>query len=536
MEIKANGIGNLVFKISTKSTDRDEDVMEPMGCDLTNYRNNPVVLFAHDYSSLPVGKSLRESIYPEYIESEVEFAPTGFAQDCRKLCEGGFLKAASVGFNGVEFDQIPESRWGKHYTKWELLEWSIVPVPANPTCLIQTAKAKGLNLDAMEKELHEIESKEPGWRETGESFRYRVRDPWKFEQDSFRTIPIQKEKPKVNAVVGILKDGGDAMKIHTIIFPKEEGWEMESAQAWLGNHDDLTKEIFDITTKSVVPYKKYPLADESETWDGPAEIAAASVDDLKIMCTWYDSENADAKQAYKLPHHKQDGYATVWRAVAAAMGALLGARGGVSIPDAERKGVYNHLAKHYKDFDKEPPEFKEYTADELKSAFPTFELDECKEWLRINGESESKAITYDLLKALDKKSMKDYTEWKSGATISAKNRTMLNEICENMKDCGDRLRKFIDDTSGMMEDETESPPKRESTELIEIKEALAEIKSQVLSLCEKSAVKDADKIEFDLAAIEFVKSSKPLDELDITPDELRKMIDDKLNIYFKGEN
>jgi phage head maturation protease len=515
MEIKANGSGNLVFKISTKSTDRDEDVMEPMGCDLTNYRNNPVVLFAHDYSSPPIGKSLRESIYPEYIESEVQFAPTAFAQDCKKLCEGGFLNAASVGFNGIEAEPIPESKWGKHYKKWELLEWSIVPVPANATCLIQGAKAKGINLDAMEKELHEIESKEPGWRETGESFRYRVRDPWKFEQDSFRTIPIQKEKPKVNAVVGILKDGGDAMKIHTIIFPKEEGWEMESAQAWLGNHDDLTKEIFDITTKSVVPYKKYPLADEAETWDGPAEIAAASVDDLKMMCTWYDAENADAKQAYKLPHHKQDGYTTVWRAVSAAMGALLGARGGVQIPDAERKGVYNHLAKHYADFDKEPPEFKECAPEEVK----TVEVDV------------------------------DNIETKSGATLSSKNRAMLDEICESMKGCGDRLRKFID-TSGVMEDETELPKthymtyeeldrysqEHRNTELIEIKEALAEIKSQVLSLCEKSAVKDASKAVIDLDAIEFVKSSVPPDEPEITPDELKKIISETIKTYFEGGN
>jgi len=424
MDIKANDKGNLVFKISTKSSDRDEDVLEPMGCDLTNYRNNPVVLFAHDYSSLPVGKSLRESIYPEYIESEVEFAPTGFAQDCRKLCEGGFLKAASVGFNGVEFDQIPESRWGKHYTKWELLEWSIVPVPANPSCLIQTAKAKGLNLDAMEKEFSDMEQ------------------------------------------------------------------------------------------KAVIPYKKYPLADESETWDGPAEISSASVDNLKIMCAWYDSENADVKRAYKLPHHKADGYTTVWRAVSAAMGALLGARGGVQIPDAERKGVYNHLAKHYADFDKEPPEFKEYMPEEIKT------------------------MEFDV----------DNIETKSGATLSSKNRAMLDEICESMKGCGDRLRKFID-TSGMMEDETELPKthymtyeeldrysqEHRNTELIEIKEALAEIKSQVLSLCEKSAKPDASKVEINLDAIEFVKSSKPLDEPDITPDKLKDMISESIKTYLKEE-
>jgi len=39
------------------------------------------------------------------------------------------------------------------------------------------------------------------------------------------------------------------------------------------------------------------------------------------------------------------------------MGALMGARGGVDIPDGDRRGVYSHLAKHYRDdFDEEPPD------------------------------------------------------------------------------------------------------------------------------------------------------------------------------------
>jgi hypothetical protein len=40
------------------------------------------------------------------------------------------------------------------------------------------------------------------------------------------------------------------------------------------------------------------------------------------------------------------------------MAALMGARGGVHIPDEDRKPVYNHLAKHYEQFDREPPSFE----------------------------------------------------------------------------------------------------------------------------------------------------------------------------------
>jgi len=117
--------------------------------------------------------------------------------------------------------------------------------------------------------------------------------------------------------------------------------------------------------KGVIPFKEYPTDPEDAPWDGPAEIKAAEVADLKVICTWFDSENPDIKNSYKLPHHRAKGYKVVWRGVAAAMAALMGSRGGVNIPEADRQGVYNHLAKHYAQFDKEPPELKAYTPVDL---------------------------------------------------------------------------------------------------------------------------------------------------------------------------
>jgi len=118
--------------------------------------------------------------------------------------------------------------------------------------------------------------------------------------------------------------------------------------------------------RKVIPYKEYPKDPEDAPWDGPKEVKAAEVSDLKKMCAWYDAENPDVKGSYKLPHHRAEGYHTVWRGVAAAMAALLGARGGVNIPEGDRRGVYNHLKKHYAQFDKEPPEFKEYSDYDLR--------------------------------------------------------------------------------------------------------------------------------------------------------------------------
>jgi len=56
----------------------------------------------------------------------------------------------------------------------------------------------------------------------------------------------------------------------------------------------------------------------------------------------------------------------IWRGVAAAMAALLGARGGVDIPEDERRAVYNHIVRYYEKFNKEPPEFREYSDVELR--------------------------------------------------------------------------------------------------------------------------------------------------------------------------
>jgi hypothetical protein len=109
--------------------------------------------------------------------------------------------------------------------------------------------------------------------------------------------------------------------------------------------------------RMVIPYRRFSMAPLEEEWDAVEEVRKASVINLRVMCTWFDKENYENKTAYKLPHHKASGYSTVWRGVAAAMTAILGGRGGVDIPDNDKREVYDHLAKHYKEFDKPVPDF-----------------------------------------------------------------------------------------------------------------------------------------------------------------------------------
>lgn len=166
--------------------------------------------------------------------------------------------------------------------------------------------------------------------------------------------------------------------------------------------DSVRKEEDDdiATEKGVIGFAVHgdvPTASEDAEWDAGGEVRKADVKKLKKMCTWFDSANSDLKSSYKLPHHRADGQVTVvWRAVAAAMAALFGARGGVDVPSGDRKGIYNHLVKHYKQFDKEAPEFRYVEAEVLKNGTDDEIKDfliEHPEFIKIYKNSIEKALS-----------------------------------------------------------------------------------------------------------------------------------------------
>ena len=149
-----------IAAISTDAIDRDKEVILPKGVDFENYNKNPVVLWAHTYNEPPIGKAQWVKQGRKYIKAKWEWADTAKAQEIKQLWDGGFLNAVSVGFiankshepTPAEIKKNPE--WSTVYKivdEWELLEFSIVPVPANPEAL---AGIKDLNLsEATQKEL-----------------------------------------------------------------------------------------------------------------------------------------------------------------------------------------------------------------------------------------------------------------------------------------------------------------------------------------------------------------------------------------------
>ncbi len=144
---------SLIFTISTASVDRMGDTIAVDGWKLDNYRKNPVVLWGHDAESLPVARASKVWVEDKKLKAETEFTPLGMARfndTIFDMLKGKFLNATSVGFQPLKyaFTDDPQRRFGIDFMEQELLEFSIVSVPANPEALIE-ARSAGIDVGPM---------------------------------------------------------------------------------------------------------------------------------------------------------------------------------------------------------------------------------------------------------------------------------------------------------------------------------------------------------------------------------------------------
>jgi len=145
--------------ITTRDIDRDGEIVVPKGIILDHYRQQPVVLWCHDYHQLPVGKSLWVKNDELGLISKTKYASHPKAQEIFDYRREGFPMAKSIGFipfeyaTPDEYDSLNFQKLGIEegsvagskviFTKALLLEYSDVPVPSNPKAL-QIAISKGL--------------------------------------------------------------------------------------------------------------------------------------------------------------------------------------------------------------------------------------------------------------------------------------------------------------------------------------------------------------------------------------------------------
>ena len=132
--------GPLVFVASTGEVDRHGDTVAPEGWRLDAYRDNPVVLWAHDYGEPAIGRA--EAVWSDgrALRARLEFAPTEFAGQVERLYRQGYQRGVSVGFRPLRFeerrDPVNGAFLGIRFLEQELLEISAVPVPANGGALL----------------------------------------------------------------------------------------------------------------------------------------------------------------------------------------------------------------------------------------------------------------------------------------------------------------------------------------------------------------------------------------------------------------
>jgi len=237
------------FTASTSTLDRDGEVIDPLGWDLKNFKKNPVIMYAHDYRTLPIGKAPRVWVSKDgELKNTVEFPPEGtyeFADIVERLVDTGYLKTESVGFiprkwEDGDGDKAPR----RTYLKQELLEISIVPVPSNPDALmnavndgiITTKEFDTLSIPGEDITKPEEEGElEPIEKPFPNEHSCRLRNPDDFKEGSFRRTSRTSDGKKYSVIMGRL-NGETTMTEQAYRYDKE-AWQAGEARTHCKEHE-----------------------------------------------------------------------------------------------------------------------------------------------------------------------------------------------------------------------------------------------------------------------------------------------------------
>ena len=161
--VKGVNLENRTMSIigSDETPDRDKDIIMVAGWMLENYLKNPVILWAHDYGSLPIAAATKvvKRRNPARLDFDLRYPPLDlykFADIVLQYFNLKLLNTSSVGFLPFEWADLEKDKgeWygGRRFTKQELLELSPVPVPSNPNALQNGLKS--FDLSSGQKEVY----------------------------------------------------------------------------------------------------------------------------------------------------------------------------------------------------------------------------------------------------------------------------------------------------------------------------------------------------------------------------------------------
>src|SRR5215217_788610 len=126
----------LEFVMSDATVDRLGDTIDARGWDLKSFKRNPIALFGHD-STFMIGHWEDVRVEGGKLLGRLNLLRAGISErldEIRAAVEAGVLRAVSVGFRSIEKEPL-EKTGGIKFIRQELMECSLVTIPANPNAL-----------------------------------------------------------------------------------------------------------------------------------------------------------------------------------------------------------------------------------------------------------------------------------------------------------------------------------------------------------------------------------------------------------------
>jgi hypothetical protein len=416
-KVKASG-DDRTFEVvmSTADEDRQGDSLDQSTWDFKYYDLNPVVLWAHNYSSFPIGIITDIEIQGEKTVATGKFAPEGVNPDADMACalyQLKILRAVSPGY--IQNDDGTR----------ELLEMSFCPVPA------------GRNALSM-RQVHTL----------GLSTRELITKGFFFEA---KAEEIGGHCELDDGTLGILADDPENPG-HLICVPNEEGKAQEENKATTENmNDELNKSLKTETkrhgeaiVKSIDDFTEKSFDKDGNTGNDTTK----EIDEFEKSIDGEHAEHLDKcmkaiDDNYELEDQKK---------------AI----------DEFKSAMQGEHMKHVKCFDKAIDEFKSDWADgddsDRKKAIDDFTMKSAAELGRHENAQQ------DLVKAemgegeSDEEKAAAEAIQKAGASISAKNKEKLNAVIKALEAHHEEHGKSTNDVIASLKELMGSPQEDEGEE------------------------------------------------------------------------
>ncbi len=140
------GPRSIRVRAADQSVDLAREQLVMAGCDLSNFRRLPTVLFSHN-PEMPVGTAMNISLGPDALDLCIDFAPVGISHKADEVCglvKAGIINGVSVGFDPLATEPMDPAkpRGPQRYLRWLLLEVSLCAIPCNPNALVTERSMK----------------------------------------------------------------------------------------------------------------------------------------------------------------------------------------------------------------------------------------------------------------------------------------------------------------------------------------------------------------------------------------------------------